>query len=181
MLMSRSRSNSGFIVALLCVSFLAVSGSFAISACSSSTDSGAAADGGSDAQIDVRKVVDTGSPEDTGPGTLTQAQCEAKCKTDFPGASAKEDAIDTCWSEHCDDPCHNGSGTFDGGTDGGGAEIDAGGMLCGTAITTGAGMTPAEEAACNRCTEAFCCTAWKGCFGDKDCTAYDSCLGDCRP
>jgi hypothetical protein len=177
--MSRSRSNSGFIVALFSASLLAVSGSLAISACSSSTDSGAGTtDGGTDAQPDARQIVDAGAPEDSAT-TPTQAQCLAKCKTDFPGASAKEDAIDQCWTDNCDDPCFNVSGAFDGGTDGG-AAVDAGGMLCGTEVTSGVGMSPAEEDACNRCTEAFCCTAWKGCFGDPDCTAYDSCLGDCN-
>lgn len=68
-------------------------------------------------------------------------------------------------------------GGFDGGasSDGGDAGDDAGTAgppLCGTGVTT-------DSPDCDRCTEAFCCAAWTGCFDDQDCSDLDDCLASC--
>lgn len=171
-----TRRGTSLIVALASAGLVTCSGAFAISACSSSTtDTGTGDGGGSDAAPDTRKLVEGGEDPDSGT-KLTPAQCEAKCKTDHPNAAPKEDAIDKCWTDNCTAPCIDQSGGFDAGDDGGAdAAVDAGGMLCGTEVSSGVDET------CDKCTEAFCCTSWKGCFNDPDCTAYDTCIGDCQP
>ena len=170
-----TRRGSSLIVALASAGLVASSGAFAVSACSSSTVGDGGGGGGVDAAADGRKVVEAG-PEPDSATKPTTAQCEANCKTTYPAAVAKSDAVDTCWAKNCTAPCIDQNGGFDGGTDGGAdAAVDAGGMLCGTEVSSGVDET------CDQCTEAFCCTSWRGCFNDKDCTAYDSCIGDCQP
>lgn len=171
--MSTHRGSSGLFFMVACAGLAASSGAFAVSACSSSTAEGTA-DGG-DAATDGRRVVDGGGD----PDSMTPEQCVAQCAIDHPSGMTKYNAIDTCWAANCQAPCVDQSGGFDAGDagDAGGADsgVDAGGVVCGTDVSSGVDTT------CDRCTEAFCCTAWKGCFGDTDCTAYNKCLGICNP
>ncbi len=168
-----SRSSSLF-VALACGGIVASSSAFAISACSSnSEDGGGGGDaGGNDATNEQHPAPEAGELPDS--SKLTLAQCKAKCAPDHPTAVAKEDAIDKCWADNCTGPCIDQSGGFDGGDGGGGGDGDGGGVLCGTSVPSGIDTT------CDQCTQAFCCTAWQGCFNDPDCTAYDTCVSKCR-
>jgi hypothetical protein len=91
-------------------------------------------------------------------------------------------AIFTCHDTHCAGPCSKLVDTTDGGTDAGDGGTDAGDggtdagdgglRTCGT--KTGTGGTE-----CDKCTESFCCTEWRGCFGDMECNAYDDCVQAC--
>jgi hypothetical protein len=169
--MSSRRGMSGLIVALASAGLVASSGAFAISACSSSTttNGGDPPEGGTDAGLDARKVVEAGEELDS--AKQTPEQCEAECKVKHP-AGVKEDAIDKCWADNCEAPCLDQSGGFDAGPDA--SDVDAGGLLCGTDVSSGV------DENCDKCTEAFCCTSWKGCFDDPECLAYDQCIGVCN-
>lgn len=172
-----NRRSYRLFVALACGGMVAGSSSFAISACSSSSDAGGGGgdSGGIDATNEQRPPVEA---SDVDSSTITPAQCKASCKADHPNAVPKEDAIDKCWADNCMAPCIDQSGDFDAGDagdDGGdGGAADAGGLVCGTTVQSGV------TALCDRCTEAFCCTAWRGCFTDPDCAAYDKCFAKCN-
>ena len=148
--------------------------SVAISACSSTNtvDNAAGADAGSDS---AKPTVDEATPDDSG-SPQTHDECIAACNTQHPNSKPKEDAIDKCWNDNCSDQCFDGK-PFDGGaaTDAGDAGVaaDAGDPLCGTGVKSG------ETPDCDKCTEAFCCTSWTGCFDDQDCSDLDDCYGKC--
>lgn len=176
----RCCSSAGVFAALLSGGMVAGSAAFAIGACSSSSENTGV--GGSDAaqdapvadaprRLDASEELDSSKP--------SKAQCRARCRADHPNAIPKEDAIDRCWAERCAGPCVDQNSDFDGGGDPGDGGADAGGGdaagggVCGTADPSGI------SAACDRCTDARCCDAWKACFDDSDCAAYDYCYGAC--
>jgi hypothetical protein len=165
--MSTRRSTPGLLVVLAAAGLAACGGALAISACSSSTDTPAGSDAG-DAATDSRKVVEG---DDAAPDAGAEAgSCADTCAALHPTAVAKDDAIGTCWDDNkCTPICVDG---YDGGFDGGDGGLADGGALCGTDV-------PSVNDACDQCTEAYCCTSWKGCFGDPECSAYEDCLGNC--
>jgi hypothetical protein len=174
------RSSTRFAASAAAALLLAGGAGFAISACSSSsTDAGpaAATEAGTDAGTDARTKVDAATPDTDSAVPETSAQCLARCGTEHPASVAKYNAVDTCWAASCNASCVAQNGMFDaGGIDGG---FDAGGVndggtdLCGTMVSSGVDM------ACDDCTTAFCCPAWKGCYDDQDCLAYNTCVNDC--
>ncbi len=166
-------------VALVSGVLVAGGGAVAVSACSSTTDSPAATqdaatpvEAGSDGG---RRIVEAGEEEDG--GTPTRAQCQAACADEHPSGPTKSKAIDSCWEMNCNAPCLDGPEN-DAGADAEAGALDGGGStdpqadVCGLPATTG-------DVKCNHCTEAYCCGAWTGCFGDEDCNAYVLCLNDC--
>ena len=165
-----------FLVSVTAALLLAGGASFSISACSSSTDAGAATEAGTDATTDARKKVDATPPNEGDSSTQTPEQCIAACNAAASAAAkAKYGAIDTCWAASCQGPCVDDPSTpFDAGAgDGGDGGVDAS-DLCGTGLTTGA-------ADCDNCTQVNCCPSWAGCFDDTACKALDTCVGACSP
>ena len=153
-------------------------GGGAIAACSSSSEDTATSmpAGGRDAALDA--VIADGETRDLDAAPeVTAAECLAKCKTLHPSAVSKYDAIDTCWTQSCKGPCIDSSGMFDAGADAGeggsGNANDGGTNLCGTPVAS------AVDRACDDCTEALCCPAWKGCYDDADCLDYNRCVNAC--
>lgn len=175
--MSSRRSPFGLFVVMASFAFAGVGAGVTISACSSSTESTTtttADDGGADAPRD-RSLGDT-APEPTDSATKeTTEQCVARCGKMHPTAVAKYDAVDTCWAASCKGPCVDGDGMYDAGPNApeGGTGNDGGTNLCGTMISSGV------DRACDDCTEAACCPAWKGCYDNDDCLDYNTCVGEC--
>ncbi|MBX3192107.1 MAG: hypothetical protein KF819_34270 [Labilithrix sp.] len=155
-------------IALFASALVTVGGAVSFMGCSSSgTDDTGVPEGGADAPAD-RKVVEAAPTEDSGP----KLECEAQCFADHPTAKAKYEAVDTCWETNCEGPCYDETGIFDGGVEGG-AVHDGGNGLCQTEIASGV------DRACDECTEAFCCSSWKGCYEDDDCLELNDCIANC--
>ena len=175
--MSSRRTSTRFAVTLSAGVLLASGAGFAISACSSSTtDAPAAADASGDvvARDTFRPPppdMDSDVPMEAG---QTLDECLAVCNNAHPKSTAKETAIDNCWTDHCKGPCLDDPATaFDAGEAG---IPDAGPdamPICGTGVTSGV------SADCDNCNEVNCCAAWTGCFNDMDCSDLDDCLGKC--
>jgi hypothetical protein len=174
------RNSTRFALSAAAAVLLAGGAGFAISACSSTTTAAPDTEAGVDAGNDARTKVDGSKPVDTDSAVPeTGPECLKRCATEHPASVAKYDAVDTCWAASCNASCVAQNGMFDaGGIDGG---FDAGGVndggtdLCGTMVSSGVDM------ACDDCTTAFCCPAWKGCYNDQDCLAYNTCVNDCPP
>lgn len=154
-----------------------VSVACAFTACSSSSsspDTSGTPEAGSDARKEAGGPLDSG-PEDSG---QTSEQCIAACEQKFAAGLPLDKKIDDCWAQHCQDPCVNGTGTFDAGTgsadagDAGDAGGDGGAAACTNQVETG-------DPACNACTIAFCCGAWDGCFSDQTCSDLNDCRSNC--
>lgn len=149
---------------------------FAFTACSSSEDPATpTAEAGVEAGGDAKPAPDanTGTDSATKP---TFEQCVDQCFKDHPSSKAKYDAVDTCWAASCKGPCVDENGMFDAGAEAGTPDAggnDGGNGLCGTEIASGI------DKACDDCTEANCCTAWEGCYKDKDCLELNDCIGTC--
>jgi len=175
-------SSRSYLLAFLLSSVaLAVGGSLA--ACTTETT---VVQGGNDAASDAPREVS--GPKDSG-GTdedagQTTEECVAACEKQFAAGLTKDKAIDTCWTQKCDDPCNNNK-PFDAGTaaadDGGdagdagdadAAAVDAGGPACMNNVDT-------TDPNCDLCTKVNCCQAWDDCFNDKDCSDLNDCRSAC--
>jgi hypothetical protein len=166
-------SSARLFFAIASAAVIACGSPIAFTACTSE-DSGA---GGSDASTDKRKV-DAAEAGVADSAPQTPAQCEAACGIKFASSVPKYDAVDTCWAANCQAECVDlTAGTYDAGADSGPISPgnDGGNGLCGTPIASHL------DKACDDCTEANCCPAWTGCYGDKNCVDYNSCIGSCSP
>ena len=175
---SRRTTSPRFYLAIVSAALFAGGGGFAMSACSSTTtDAPSALDAASEAAVDSGRVKVEAGPDDTDAAKPeTAAQCVARCRMEHAGSTAKYDAVDTCWAGSCQGPCVDDTKMFDGGLDGAAfanGQVTDGGGLCGTVEGSG------RDIACDNCTTEFCCSEWKGCYGDKDCLALETCFGDC--
>lgn len=160
----------------LAVSVAVVGLGAAFTACSSSSSSpgtGGTPEAGADARKEAGQPVDDGGTDnDSG---QTSEQCIAACEQKFAAGLALDKKIDDCWATSCNDPCVNGTGTFDagaGGDAGDAGDAGADGGACQNPVETG-------DNACNACTVAFCCGAWDGCFNNKDCSDLNDCRSQC--
>jgi len=104
------------------------------------------------------------APPDVDVPSLT---CEERCREAHPAGVAKDEAVSSCWDTHCTGPCIEQL-PGDGGTDG--AAPDGG--TCVSPVVT-------VSAACDECTNTFCCTEWDVCFQEPECAALNACYQQC--
>ena len=97
---------------------------------------------------------------------VTQGECLSLCRTNHPVGAVKADAIDACWAKSCNPACTVGD------PNGKTYKPDAVGTACKSDL-----LTP--TVACSNCTQANCCDAWDGCFGNDDCVALNDCSLNC--
>ena len=155
------------------VLFLFSSVSFAVTAVAGCSDDDAKA-AASDAGADVATEANRPAPPEDDAGT--PKTCRERCEEEHPTALSKDTAIDACWKTSCVTPCiqeqatGGDAGAEGGATDAGG--VDGGGACVSPVVTV--------SSACDRCTIAFCCAAWDGCFQDTECAALEACYQQCE-
>lgn len=137
--------------------------------CSGSDDSpsGGGTDSNTDASTSNGGGGGDGSTTNPGSDGSAPLDCSSACDKKFPDAGPKIDALDSCWTAKCNDPCVNGVEP-----DGGELNDDAGTASCTTTVDTGG-------VSCNACTSQNCCTEWDTCAGDPSCVGLIACYSAC--